>query len=107
MEAKYTPGPWEDVGANKDGERCIYGADDSAVAVTIPVGNPDSKLQRSEANARLIAAAPMLLELAEAIFSAADNGNIANTSDEDSVGVLLDAARAAIAAATTHPEPTP
>ena len=67
-DTKFTPGPWEDVGPNESGERCIYGADDTAVAVTIPSGNPDLNEDRSIANANLIAAAPRMYEaLQEAI----------------------------------------
>ena len=88
MSAKHTPGPWEDVGPNEEGERCIFGGDDSGVAVTIPVGNPDMNEARSIANARLIAAAPELLEAIKGVVRIADR----NT-------VEFDAARAAIAKA--------
>lgn len=65
----YTKGPWEDVGANEQGERCIYGSDDSAVAVTIPCGNPDQWPDRSISNARLIVSAPdLVIELRQAII---------------------------------------
>jgi hypothetical protein len=54
----------------------------------------------SKANSRLIAAAPELLDVAIAVFRACDEDLIDNTSHEDSVGVLLDAARDVIAKAT-------
>lgn len=61
----HTKGPWEDVGPNEEGERRIYGADNTAVAVTIPVGLQDLNPVRSVANANLIAAAPQLLAVVE------------------------------------------
>ena len=103
---QHTPGPW-----------VVCMEDDGDAAVTIFAASQlrDGRIaadewddcialaglnhNESEANARLIAAAPELYEVAEALFKAIDNYLITNTGDEDSVGVLLDCASAALSKA--------
>lgn len=97
----YTKGPWEDVGANEQGERCIYGADDSAVAVTIPCGNPDQWPDRSISNARLIASAPELLAELEMLSNIVDGCGLATMPE---VECRIAFARAAMAKATGESE---
>lgn len=89
-ETKHTPGTWELWGRPDPSQ--VIAAPGTFVAQT--VGGNDV------ANARLIAAAPDLLELATALLSAIEKFAITNTSDEDTIGVLSDAAREVIAAAT-------
>lgn len=100
----HTPGPWRDIGLMpheddpENGERfvvqvlegrdCGYG-----VACALPCGTPDKNPDRTSANARLIALAPELLDLIRTMLIAIDGESIANTSHEDSCGVLADAAR--------------
>lgn len=69
MEMKHTSGPWIDYGFHDegvDGERVIASPDGErmgyAVACVLPCGEPDMKPELTLANARLIAAAPELLE---------------------------------------------
>jgi hypothetical protein len=62
------------------------------VAVVYCVDYPDRK-----ANARLIATAPELFDIVTAVLEAIDTNAIANTSMEDSTGVLADFCRMAIA----------
>lgn len=89
---RHTPGPWHPVKVNHPGnnhysirdsennERAIV---DASYAVTL------ASLERTEANARLISAAPELLEALKAVLSVADRKT-----------VEFDKARAAIAKAT-------
>jgi hypothetical protein len=63
-EAKHTPGPWQS--CNYDGRCRVILGDDLRIAVVL--GDHDE----SAANARLIAAAPDLLEALELWLSAAD-----------------------------------
>ncbi len=58
MKTKHTPAPWEIKGSIKDGDFWING--ESHNYDTVIVANPDFIV--SEANARLISAAPALLE---------------------------------------------
>ena len=93
-ETKHTPGPW--VAENSS----VIGPDNKIICGCIR-GSIDRKSHEEDcATARLIAAAPDLLELATALLSAIERFAITNTSDEDTIGVLSDAAREAIAAAT-------
>ena len=81
METKHTPGPWAIDGEGTNA--MVRGADLTIVAVRHRLTGPTH-----EANARLIAAAPELLEALESILSdACDNG------------AYWDKARAAIAKA--------
>lgn len=70
MGTRHTPGPWMDCGFHDDGvdgERVIASPDGErmgyAVACVLPCGEPDMKPQLTLANARLIAAAPEMLEM--------------------------------------------
>lgn len=90
-QAKHTPGPWDcGVVVNL---RCI---DTDEFGFSIAWINTDNhnKIEEAKANARLIAAAPELLEALEEIVSAAD-GDGWSQLDAD-----LRKARAAIAKAT-------
>ena len=83
MEAKHTPGPWQ---ISRD-KRTIFAATEGAgvlirgVEQTIPqiahiIGNGfGATLQEQEANARLIAAAPELLEAAKAALALFDKNH--------------------------------
>lgn len=61
MEAKHTPGPWE-IMDNKNGQTAIY-ANDKAICF-LPILHPSN-----EENAKLISAAPDLLQLCKTLFS--------------------------------------
>lgn len=66
--AAHTPGPWEaSLTANSIGQRFIYGPNNEHVALTYN-GNV-RRIGQQDANARLIAAAPDLLEALKAILS--------------------------------------
>lgn len=95
MEHKHTPGPWEITS-----HRPPYSEENDFPGVGISI--PDAELasgihedaievwgENSEANARLIAAAPELLEALRGVLRVADRAT-----------VEFDAARAAIAKAT-------
>lgn len=103
--AEHTPGPW-----TVNTEHVYNGA-----RIDAPNGRSiGHSIQRDEhpqigqgisqavamANGQLIAAAPELLNLAQAVMESCNNGYIANTSHADTVGVLADAARMVIAKAT-------
>ena len=59
---KYSPGPWE-VGINPDGDLNVHTGD----AHCIYIGNMEGTCATCHANARLIAAAPELLALVNAV----------------------------------------
>lgn len=76
----HTPGPWKMVDV-KDGRGnpCAYSVwpDRERPFINSPIGNqicrtPDGTTKEAMANARLIAAAPELLEVLSAIFKEAD-----------------------------------
>ena len=112
MDAKHTPGPWAYSTSDEGWTFSIYQADDAGFtpgssdvatlfASTVQCDPKDTQ----EANARLIAAAPMLLA---ACVRARRGFNLliaANdiTDDESEQIALLDAA----IATATQPEPTP
>jgi len=98
-ETKWTPPPWVDEGPNQDGERCLFGADDSAVAVTIPVGSPDARTERSVANAHLIAAAPELYAALEDAVFRIRSTLILLECDDEFIARETEKARAALAKA--------
>lgn len=83
---------WELIG--KQGT-AIWCGDEIIAQVTEPRVDHGKKRKR----AQLIAAAPDLLDLATALLSAIEMFAITNTSDEDTIGVLSDAAREVIAKA--------
>jgi hypothetical protein len=67
--SKHTPGPWE-VDSNAQGELLVMSRDGAAIAV-VPVG-AYGRSERSQPNARLIAAAPELLEALRHVMQALD-----------------------------------
>ena len=98
-EAKHTPGPWhlEEMGYNSS-SYYIRGSSESGDRLTIGKGAvahiPRSTVNPMEANARLIAAAPELLEALAEIVSAADGRGW------DQLDPSFSKARSAIAKAT-------
>lgn len=98
--SKHTPGEWRRIG------RLVYvlmpagwskGVEQFKNRITITVSHDrECPEEEAEACARLIAAAPDLLDLATALLSAIEMFAITNTSDEDTIGVLSDAAREVI-----------
>lgn len=88
---KHTPGPWHHTGREFNDVR---DSDDELVAVALHlrVGQPERSVQEAEANARLIAAAPDLLEM---LVEAANFIQPYNVGQE-----LLERIDAAIAKAT-------
>lgn len=99
MKTSHTPGPWEVFDSMEDGDTYgIDGADGSAV-VYYGYRNKEEGIPE-KANARLIAAAPELLEALEALDNYVSN----NLTTEYPTGVDINAApfevaRAAIAKA--------
>jgi hypothetical protein len=92
MTTKHTPAPWEIKGSLKDGDFWING--ESHNYDTVIVANPDFIV--SEANAKLIAAAPDLLEALIEIIARYDRyGNHVPMPSAD-----IEKSRAAIAKAT-------
>ncbi len=94
----HTPGPWRTSGPSKvvsaisdGGDYAILDADGEIIAEAIRQVGP-SDFRPANANARLIAAAPDLLEALEAIL-AEDNPTLATMNER------LEAGRAAIAKA--------
>jgi len=90
MSQKHTPGPWthgcEDVPKSGD----IYAEDGSLIAEVFVNGDPESLI----ANARLIAAAPDLLEALQALDTL-----FAPIAKDTTAAQWIDKARAAIAIA--------
>lgn len=62
METKYTPGPWRAEGW----ENLVVNAATGDTIIAMPGGTHGATLGELKANARLIAAAPALLEACEA-----------------------------------------
>ncbi len=103
MDAKHTPGPWSYYTEPQPNGCPIVGARGLMVAMLAHTINQPEQRDIALANARLIAAAPMLLEALQNI--------VASLSEHDDEGMIehaeqMIAARAAIATAT-QPEPTP
>ncbi len=73
MSAKHTPGPWKEVGG-----RAVFGPDHIVIC---RCGNYSKSIMEDEANARLIAAAPDLLDA------------LRNLLTNDSIAELIDAIR--------------
>lgn len=94
MSAKHTPGPWRYVGKTKRGQPLAYCVKIDAWTI----------YARTEANARLIAAAPDLLAFARLVAALETNGETeARTGDQQSgddaveaLSNLIGLARAAI-----------
>lgn len=98
-ESKHTAGPWvvftpEDHEGQSDSRTLGIDSADGIAVVWYGDG-PETGIP-NDADARLIAAAPDLLDLATALLSAIEMFAITNTSDEDTIGVLSDAAREVI-----------
>lgn len=87
MKTEHTPGPWK-VREDYAGAQSVVSAD----AFLARVGPPNT--EQAEANARLIAAAPELLEALQGLLAAVEQGTLPGS------GKAQDAARAAIAKAT-------
>ena len=102
-EAKHTPGPWhlEEMGYNSS-SYYIRGSSESGDRLTIGKGAvahiPRSTVNPMEANARLIAAAPELLDALRGLL-ALEEENLRGYDDID-VCAEVQFARAAIAKAT-------
>lgn len=103
MKSNHTPGPW-----SLYGDRPVHICSMSVAAPTIATVNIDNSLpnyEETEANARLIAAAPDLLAALENIVQNFDMGDFiitvaAQGEDTPEHRANLDFARAAIAKAT-------
>lgn len=98
--ADHTPGPWKWWTSNSLMRLTADRGRDGGVLSAVRRSDGFADIEVSDANARLIAAAPDLMEVVQALITCADEDFIANTSHQDSLGVLADAARAAIAKAT-------
>lgn len=85
MEAKHTPGPWE---VNGDNIFVGNGWGIARVHIDLP--------KHKDANARLIAASPDLLELLEELLAMCERQRDFN---DDGDGMMFDRARATIAKA--------
>jgi len=91
MSPKHTPGPWHTGGQD---DRIIYAADGFAVAdATVFHGRPETH------NARLIAAAPELLDALKVLLSLHDS----QVDTADAWNVSMEEARTAISKATGEP----
>lgn len=98
MNTNYTPGPWE--ADTKDSPALVLGPDGRVVATLRgPTTNHPDRYPRKarDANARLIAAAPELLEAVEMVLTASEDGG-----DMDDIG--WDQLRAAFAKAKGCPD---
>ena len=96
QKAAHTPGPWRycrENGSPTTGQHMIAGATPGYLAQVRDCGSGDV-----QANARLIAAAPDLLEIARAIVAVCDSGKHADMACMEG-SPLVDAARDAIAKA--------
>jgi hypothetical protein len=87
MKTLHTPGPWVNKGGNSKGQRCISHENQNDVVfiagVEIPIHDSDNLTkEQAEANAHLIAAAPELLEAAQALGSM-PNGYCFCSKDRD------------------------
>ena len=94
MSAQHTPGPWQTMEVGDDIVRLAV-ADESGLSVLTVVTEGDAQFAAvySEADARLIAAAPDLLEVLQKIVNHVDAGTAAILNR------LVSEARAAIAKA--------
>jgi hypothetical protein len=85
--SKHTPGPWNVNGMHDNGTPEVWVYDDKADQL---VARVICETKRHEANARLIAAAPDLLEACKAALSLAWE---VGCETEDGVGTLLEDSR--------------
>ena len=84
---KYTPGPWRDYwGEANDGKQIfqIHKENDSTKIMQGSKSDTDTSLKELEADVKLIAAAPELLEIAIEIEKIVKQGKIVNSLDADS-----------------------
>jgi len=97
--SKHTPGPWHHTGREFNDVR---DSDDELVAVALHlrVGQPERSVQEAEANARLIAAAPELLDALKKMESALAKCFGPHKAEEGDRHRALAQARVAIAKAT-------
>ena len=93
MKTSHTPGPWDDCSKNETGETIRIFAKSHYIG---SIGNSDDPAEQTAANARLIAAAPELLALAQS-FVAWSERSALNARIKG--GELLSMARAGIAKA--------
>jgi hypothetical protein len=98
MSAKHTPGPWELKSEGWKGQ-FIYGTDEHAKGVRF-IAKVSLDFDGAEANARLIAAAPELLEALKGLDEAYCRAGTLSKSERLEDRKRLMAARAAIAKAT-------
>lgn len=95
--AKHTPGPWRAVTVPYDSSAFYIEARNAPDKRSPMVAHiPRSTVQPMEANARLLAAAPDLLEALEGLLSHPNGGTYRNSADSEAVKAAL----AAIAKAT-------
>lgn len=108
MSTKYTPGPWYETGLSED-YRAVYSDSTdgdgnrthSAVCKVDILAKTEEARRRGQANARLIAAAPELLEALEGLGCKPDGYCFCNGQGENGAHTgECNAARAAIAKAT-------
>ena len=108
MSTQHTPGPWEvKKGAAMLNSVCtVYGTEDGWVDIAAPIPMADDYRAESSANARLIAAAPDLLEALKSAVDTLTDPRIGQWSYMEGSEIYsdfkdaADAARAAIAKAT-------
>lgn len=103
MSAKHTPGPWRLI--DETGDELAITTDDRmdcncVEIVAVAIGWDEPLESEQQANARLIAAAPELLEALLATYEALGISYPLHSSDMDKRGAVLAKACAAIAKAT-------
>lgn len=98
-KAQHTPGPWSF--SSKGGSNGTVLSGDFVIARCQRIDGDEWK-QQSRANARLIAAAPELLEALNELLARSENFHAANVAfkDFDAARCAMEKARAAIAKAT-------
>ncbi len=92
MKEKWTPGPWQFVGYWPDGEWCVESAD-KFHPIMYKAQGEQTNFMGNEADARLIAAAPALVEMLENVLSlyedvASEHDNIAQTTIDEARALL-------------------
>lgn len=95
--AKHTPGPWRLRAAA--GSRSLWRIVNAAGRVIGTISRPFQGVDAADADARLIAAAPELLEALQAAYDALAISYPLHSCDMDKRGAILGQARAAIAKA--------
>lgn len=92
--SKHTPGPWYigkdfwDQGRHIYAEQMVRDDEGEEWHPLIAVTDDDERMVDYQANARLIAAAPTLLQFLAAMFDAYENGTPCYTDPEDCSGYL-------------------